>query len=84
MKQILKVLVGSRAHDLYTEDSDYDYRGVFIYPTREILALRPPKDQTSWLEGKTDDTSWELHKFLVMACQCNPSVLEVFKSRSRP
>jgi predicted nucleotidyltransferase len=34
MKQILKVLVGSRAHDLYTEDSDYDYRGVFIYPTR--------------------------------------------------
>mgnify|MGYP001501964861 CR=1 FL=1 len=36
---ILKVLVGSRAHGLSTETSDYDYRGVFVQPTETILSL---------------------------------------------
>lgn len=78
MKTILKVLVGSRAHRLHTKDSDYDYRGVFVVPTSKILELGGSKQQTSWIEGKTDDTSWEIGKFLMMATKCNPTVLEVF------
>lgn len=31
MKQILKVLVGSRAHGLNTPDSDYDWRAVVMF-----------------------------------------------------
>lgn len=76
--QILKVIVGSQAHGLATPESDFDYRGVFIYQTRDILSLGSPKDQTQWIEGKEDDTSWELGKFLTMATKCNPTVLETF------
>ena len=38
-KEILKVLVGSRAHELHNKNSDYDYRGVFVLPTSEIFSL---------------------------------------------
>lgn len=82
--QILKVIVGSQAHGLATPESDFDYRGVFIYKTSEILGLHSPKDQTNWIEGKEDDTSWELGKFLLMATKCNPTVLETFKSPAVP
>ena len=75
---ILKTMVGSQAHGLASKDSDFDYRGVFIYPTSRILSMRPPKGHTSWIEGDKDDTSWELGKFLLMATKCNPTVLETF------
>lgn len=77
---LLKVIVGSRAHGLHTKDSDYDYRGVFLVPTSEILRLGGTPKQTSWIEGAVDDTQWELGKFLVLATKCNPTILEVFKS----
>lgn len=77
---ILRVLVGSRAHGLHTEDSDYDWRGVFVNPTSEILKIGGTTTQTSWIEGKEDDTSWEVGKFLLMATKCNPTILEVFKA----
>lgn len=78
MFQILKVIVGSRAHGLANADSDTDFRGVFITPTKELLKLGGTTQQTSWIEGKEDDTSWELGKFLLMATKCNPTILEVF------
>ena len=37
--EILKVLVGSRAHGLADEDSDYDYRGVYVNATTDILSI---------------------------------------------
>lgn len=80
--KILRVIVGSQAHGLATPESDFDYRGVFIYKTSDILKLGAPSDQTSWIEGKEDDTSWELSKFLLMATKCNPTVLEVFLAPS--
>lgn len=79
-KTILKVLVGSQAHGLATENSDFDYRGVFLVPTEDLLKLGGVKDQTSWIEGKDDDTSWELHKFLFLATKSNPTILETFLS----
>ena len=77
-KTLLKVLVGSQAHGLATPESDNDYRGVFVTPTSEVVSLGGIKAQTSWIEGKEDDTSWEIGKFLTMATKCNPTVLEVF------
>lgn len=78
MTQILKVLVGSRAHGLATEQSDYDYRGVFVHPTSQILSLGEKPKTTSWIEGAEDNTSWEIGHFLSLAVQCNPAILEVF------
>ncbi len=75
---ILKVIVGSQAHGLANENSDYDYRGVFVIPTSELFRIGGHVDQTSWIEGKDDDTSWEVGKFLMMATKCNPTVLETF------
>lgn len=80
MTTILKVLVGSRAHGLNNPDSDYDWRAVFVTPTSEILSLGAKPDQTTWIEGKEDNTSFEIGKFLLMATKCNPTILEMFKA----
>lgn len=77
---LLKVIVGSQAHGLATAESDFDYRGVFVVPTEDILTIGAKPDQTSLIEGKDDDTSWEIGKFLTMATKCNPTVLETFLS----
>lgn len=78
MKTILKVIVGSQAHGLAGPNSDFDYRGVFVVPTEEILKLGGHVEHTNWIEGKEDDTSWEIGKFLLLATKCNPTVLETF------
>lgn len=75
---ILKVLSGSRAHNLHTKESDYDYRGVFVVPTSVLLSLGTNVKNTQWIEGNIDDTSWEIGKFLMMATKCNPTILETF------
>jgi len=75
---ILKVLVGSRAHGLHNDASDYDFRGVFVTPTHKILSLDPGTKNTQWIEGDVDNTSWELAHFLRLAVRCNPTILETF------
>ncbi len=81
MDSILKVIVGSQAHGLATPESDFDYRGVFVTPTSELLKIGGDKNRTtSWIEGKDDDTSWEIGHFLHLATKCNPTILETFLS----
>ena len=77
--EILSVLVGSRAHGLNTPESDYDYRGVFVNPTRKIVAMEKFRDakSTSWIEGDIDQTSYEIGHFLHLASKGNPSILEL-------
>jgi len=80
---ILKALVGSQANGLADENSDFDYRGVFVLPTEEILSLKNVGGKykaNDWFEGKEDHTLYEIGHFLKLACKCNPSVLEVFKA----
>lgn len=76
---ILRTLVGSRAHGLANpSSSDYDYRGVYITPTSELLKVDAGAYKGShWLEGKDDDTSYEIAHFLHLAMKSNPSILEV-------
>lgn len=76
---ILKVLVGSRAHGLAKPESDFDYRGVFVTPTSDLLKLGGQKNRTTnWIEGEVDDTAWEIGHFLHLATKCNPTILEAF------
>lgn len=77
---MFRAIVGSQAHGLATPESDFDYRGVFIVPTEDILMLGSTVKTTSWIEGKEDDTSWELAHFLHLAVHCNPNVLDIFMS----
>lgn len=77
---ILNVLVGSRAHHLHTEDSDSDWRGVFVVPTSDILSINRTVKNTNWIEGDNDNTSWEIGHFLQLATKCNPTILETFLS----
>lgn len=78
---ILKVLVGSRSHGLHNENSDYNYRGVYVLPTKDILSLGYNYKGSHWLEGdKEDQTAWEIGHFLQLAMKCNPTILEVFKA----
>ena len=81
---ILKVLVGSRVHKLHNSDSDYDWRGVFVTPTSKILKLGVKYKPNSFLEGKEDQTMYEIGHFLHLATKCNPSILEVFKAPKQP
>ena len=82
---ILKGLVGSRLYGFATEESDYDYRGVFVAPTEEMLSLRKPKDTLVCHEGgfvaagagDADVTVYEVEKFIRLAAGANPTILEL-------
>lgn len=78
--KILKVLVGSRAHGLSNPKSDYDYRGVFVTPTSEMLKVGANLRKTNWVEGNDDDTSWEIGHFLNLSTKSNPTILETYKA----
>jgi predicted nucleotidyltransferase len=80
--EILKVLVGSHAHGLATEESDKDYRGVYIFATSDLLRVDAPIYKgTHWIESEgTDNTAYEIGRFLQLATKSNASILEVFKS----
>ncbi len=75
---ILKVLVGSHAHGLATQDSDHDYRSVFVIPTEDMFKLGFKQPSTQWTKGQTDETAWEVGAFLTLATQGHPLVLETF------
>jgi predicted nucleotidyltransferase len=80
-KQILiKVIVGSRLHNLYNDTSDIDYRGIHISPLRDILSPYKQVKNTTWIEGDEDNTSYELTEFCKMATQGNPTILEILFS----
>lgn len=78
-KTILRTLVGSRAYGLAREDSDWDFRSVYITPTEKILAIYAdrgnnlPKAQTG-----EDVEQWEVERFLRLSLKSNPSVLEIY------
>lgn len=77
---VLKVLVGSRLHGLSNESSDYDWRGIFKEPLIDVLSPFKKQKSISWIEGKEDDTSYELIHFCKLAANSNPTVLEVLWS----
>ncbi len=78
MNMILKVLTGSRAYKLETPESDFDFHGVYVTPTSELLAIGPKPKESIWKEGDEDFQSWELGHFLDLAVHCNPTILETF------
>ena len=79
--QILKVLVGSRAHGTASKDADHDYRGVYIETSKQLFTMGYKSKGVSWVEGeKEDQTSYELENFLNLAMKGHPNIIEMFVS----
>src|SRR5438876_4855362 len=71
---IYRCVIGSRAYGLEHEESDIDRRGVYLAPAELHWSLYGVPEQ---LENQgTQETYWELQKFLVLALKANPNVLE--------
>lgn len=71
---VLLGLTGSRAFGLDTPDSDWDYKGIFLAPVRQVLGLASPSETVTI--NDPDITVHELAKFLRLALACNPTVIE--------
>lgn len=71
---IYRCIVGSRAYGLDDEGSDWDCRGIYLPPAALHWSLYGVPEQLESRE--TEETYWELQKFLILALKANPNVLE--------
>jgi uncharacterized protein len=76
MKEILKARVGSHLYGLDTEDSDEDFLGVYVAPTWNVLSLHSKPEATE-VTKDPDCTFHEVEKYMKLAAQGNPTVLEL-------
>jgi predicted nucleotidyltransferase len=71
---IYRCVVGSRAYGLDSDDSDVDYRGIYLPPAERHWSLGGVPELIE--NPGTEEVYWELQKFLVLALKANPNVLE--------
>lgn len=77
-------LQGSRMLGLaQSEDADYDYRGIYIAPNKDLLSLSGRTAQEtieggSFKDGEMDYVLQEVGKFFRLAIKSNPSVVHLF------
>jgi predicted nucleotidyltransferase len=71
---IYRCVVGSRAFGLEGEDSDTDYRGIYLPRADLHWSLYGVPEQID--REETQEQYWELQRFLVLALKANPNVLE--------
>jgi len=76
---VLKTRGGSHAYGTVTEDSDEDFRGVIIPPENYFTGLKVFRELSPDPNGPYGDVVYQdIRKFLRLAMDGNPSVLEVF------
>jgi predicted nucleotidyltransferase len=71
---IFRCVIGSRAYGLDDEQSDTDYRGIYLPTADRHWSLFGVPEQLECDE--TQEAYWELQKFIVLALKANPNVLE--------
>lgn len=76
---VLEGVVGSHAYGLDTPQSDVDYLGVYVEPTRTFLGLHPPTRDRGTRHGRdgADATYHEVGKAMGLILSCNPTVTEI-------
>ncbi|HJZ53878.1 MAG TPA: nucleotidyltransferase domain-containing protein [Gemmataceae bacterium] len=77
---VYRVMVGSRAFGLSTETSDEDRRGVFLPPADWHWSLSKPPEQVGFFAAGVEEVDWEIEKFIRLALQANPNILETLWS----
>lgn len=86
MRVPLVVQTGSRAYGVANSESDYDYMGVYVPPTKDIMSVGSSPDKTIDLSkdisgvGEADITLFEIGHFLSLAMKSNPTILAVFRA----
>ncbi|HVF11196.1 MAG TPA: nucleotidyltransferase domain-containing protein, partial [Abditibacteriaceae bacterium] len=71
--RIFYTRAGSRVYGLDTVTSDEDFRGVFIGLPDNLIGLHPVEH----CELSGDNMIFELRKFIVLAKDCNPNIIEL-------
>jgi hypothetical protein len=77
---IYRVAVGSRAFGLAGELSDEDRRGVYLPPADLTWSLFKPPEQVEFKRDGVEEVDWEIEKFVRLALQANPNLLEALWS----
>jgi hypothetical protein len=77
---VYRVTVGSRAFGLATDSSDEDRRGVYLPPADWHWSLSKPPEQVEVFAEGVEEVDWEVEKFLRLALQANPNILETLWS----
>lgn len=67
-------LSGSRLYGTNREDSDYDFRGVFLESESELLGLH---GADTYERKEPDTVIYPLRSFIRLALQGNPNILEI-------
>lgn len=75
MNIILEGIVGSTAYGLNTPDSDIDLLGIYVAELDEILGFYSVKETIT--HTNPDYTYHEVGKYLKLAMNCNPTILEL-------
>ena len=71
---IFECVAGSQAYNTAFPDSDEDVRGIFVQPTKEILAGRHIPQVSDKLN---DIVYYEVGRFIELAAGANPNVVEL-------
>lgn len=82
-RTILLVTHGSRAYGTNRPDSDYDYKGVAIAPKSYRDGFVNQFEQAEIKKTDKSDTEaviYDLRKFMKLAADCNPTLLEILFS----
>lgn len=72
MLTLVRAVAGSRLYGLNTHESDDDFMGIFVSTEAEKLGLSPIEQV-----GADDDTMYELSKWVRLAVNGNPTVLQL-------
>lgn len=70
-------LVGSRLYGMAGPDSDADWKGAFMAPTRDVLSLRKVRDSITWAAPDPDCTLFEIGRLFALGLAANPTALEI-------
>lgn len=81
-KLIFLCISGSHTYGFPSRDSDWDYRGIFINKTENVLGLDKPDDKLELKIGEEDIVLFEIEKALKLALAGNNNTLEWMKSKA--
>ena len=75
-------LGGSHRYGTQSADSDYDYRCVYVRPTKSILSdfFSTPKTNIQFIDGQYDYRIIEVGHFFSILAKSNPNAMEILYS----
>lgn len=73
---ILRCVAGSHLYGLNTPSSDMDERGIYLESLEDVLNING-RQNSEVADDKQDTKYYSLGKFLKLASECNPNIIEL-------